>query len=209
MFVSDASSCAPDSELLKDTRDGTVYKCHPVFSQNHNALQIIPYYDKIEPCNPLGSHAKFHKLECLFFTLGNIPAKFRSQLKCIFLVSIATSPIIEKHGIDELLNPFVRDMRELVENKLKLVIDGKVREYDVGLLALLADNLGAHQVGGFKESMSFAYRICRSCMATTPYIQENFTESKFKLRTAQEHSKQCAEVEKDGSKSKEFGISRT
>lgn len=126
MFVSDASSCAPDSELLIDMRDGTVYKCHPVFSQNHNALQIIAYYDEIELCNPLGSHAKLHKLRCLFFTLGNIPAKFRSQLKCIFLVSIATLPIIQKHRIDELLNPFVRDMRELVENKLKLVTDGKV-----------------------------------------------------------------------------------
>ena len=52
---------------------------------------------------------------------------------------------------------------------------------------MLADNLGAHAIGGFKESMSFARRICRSCMATTEMIQEHFQESEFDLRTPQLH----------------------
>ena len=86
-------------------------------------------------------------------------------------MSIATSPVIKKHGIDELLNPFVRDIRDLAANKLKVCIDGNIGEYEVALLAFLADNLGAHQIGGFKESMSFAYRICRSCMTTTENAQ--------------------------------------
>ena len=33
-------------------------------------------------------------------------------------------------------------------------------------MAFLADNLAAHEIGGFKESFSFARRFCRSCMAT-------------------------------------------
>ena len=78
MLVSDASCSAPHDTLLRDLSDGTVYIAHPVFSKNRNALQIIAYYDEIELCNPLGSHAKFHKLGCLFFTLGNIPVRFRS-----------------------------------------------------------------------------------------------------------------------------------
>ena len=208
MLVSDVTCTAPDSALLSDMSDGSVYKCHPVFSQNHNALQIVAYYDEIELCNPLGSHTKLHKLGCLFFTLGNIPPKFRSQLKCIFLVSIAASPIIRKHGIDEILNPFVRDLRDLAANKLHVFIDGKVREFEVALLAFLADNLGAHQIGGFKESMSFARRICRSCMTTTADAQHNFVESQFKLRIMEQHSKECDEAENDPEKSKEYGINR-
>ena len=84
-------------DLLRDMSDGSVYKDHPIFSQNHSALQFIAYYDEIELCNPLGSPTKVHKLGCIFFTLGNIPAKFRSQLKCIFLVKLASAPTIHTH----------------------------------------------------------------------------------------------------------------
>ena len=136
------------------------------------------------------------------------PSLLDHTVKCIFLVSIAASPIIRKHGIDEILNPFVRDLRDLAANKLHVFIDGKVREFEVALLAFLADNLGAHQIGGFKESMSFARRICRSCMTTTADAQHNFVESQFKLRTMEQHSKECDEAENDPEKSKEYGINR-
>ena len=36
--------------------------------------------------------------------------------------------------------------------------------------------------------MSFAKRICRSCMATTEQIQENFVESDFELRAPEKHA---------------------
>lgn len=51
--------------LLRDYCDGSAYKPHAVFSQNHQGLQMIAYYDDVEVCNPLGSKAKKHKLgEC-------------------------------------------------------------------------------------------------------------------------------------------------
>ena len=40
----------------------------------------------------------------------------------------------------------------------------------------LADNLAAHAVGGFKESVSFALRICRTCMITAPESYSCVTE---------------------------------
>ena len=48
-----------------------------------------------------------------------------------------------------------------------------------GLFTFLADNLAAHLIGGFKESMSFSLRICRTCMITPDLMQLNrhFTES--------------------------------
>lgn len=59
--------------LLSDYCDGSVYKSHPLFSQNHQGLQIIAYYDDVEVCNPLGSKAKKHKLGIMgfFFTQTN------------------------------------------------------------------------------------------------------------------------------------------
>lgn len=50
------------TKYLYDFRDGTIYKNHPLFSIDNTALQIILYYDDVEPANPLGSYRGCHKL---------------------------------------------------------------------------------------------------------------------------------------------------
>ena len=59
------------------------------------------------------------------------------------------------------------------------------------LLAVIAGTLASHQLGGFKESTSWALRICRSCMATKETIALHFVEERFELRTALKHCQQC------------------
>lgn len=181
-----------------------------MFSHSAHAIEIIAYYDEIELCNPLGSHTKVHKQGCLLFTIINIHPKYRSQLKTMFLVSLAKVCVISKHGIDKVLEPFVEEMKTLHAHKLTHSIDSQNTVYDVGLLAFLADNLAAHQVGGFKESMSFAYRICRTCMATTEQTQTIFTESELELRNPQKHAEQCSDLELPNASefSKIHGINR-
>lgn len=48
--------------LLSVICDGEWFKKHPLFSLSNDALQILLYYDDLEVCNPLSSHAKTHKL---------------------------------------------------------------------------------------------------------------------------------------------------
>ena len=175
-----ATECKQSTGILRDVCDGLLYKKHPILSSSHKKIQITAYYDKIELCNPLGSYTKVHKLGCLF-NIGNIPARFRSQLKTMYLVTLATAPVISKHGIDKIVAPFVEELRSLHNDKLEVSIGNTCEKYEVALLALLADNLAAHQIGGFKESMSFAHRICRSCMTTTEKAQKYFLESNFEL----------------------------
>ena len=47
---------------LADFCDGSLFKNHPFFQANPNGLQIVIYFDELEVCNPLGSHAGIHKL---------------------------------------------------------------------------------------------------------------------------------------------------
>ena len=49
-------------KLIGDFCDSVSYSEHPLFSRDHQALQIMLYYDDLEICNPLGSKAKIHKL---------------------------------------------------------------------------------------------------------------------------------------------------
>ena len=50
--------------LLANYCDGAMYKAHSLFSaySENPPLQIMAYYDDVEVCNPLGSHANKHKL---------------------------------------------------------------------------------------------------------------------------------------------------
>ena len=113
-------------------------------------------------------------------------------LKAIFLVSVALHKDILKYGLNDFLTPLVEDLKTLYLDGITVTISGTEHTFHGGLLAALADNLAAHGLGGFKESHSFALRICRGCMATTESIQTTFVESGFKLRTCESHKLHCA-----------------
>ena len=163
----------PPTNNLLDFCDGMSFRMHSHFNSYDKALQIIAYYEELEICNPIGSYVKKHKLGCVFFSLGNIRPQFRSSLKSIFLVALGKYKDIEEYGIDSFLRPFVEDIKTLYCDGINV----KGYTYHGALLAFLADTKAAHLLGGFKESMSFAYRICRSCMITKDEAQSCFRES--------------------------------
>lgn len=176
-----------DHNLLKDYMDGSICKNHPLVSSDSQALQIIAYYDELEVTNPIGSYVKTHKLGCLFFSLGNIRPQFRSSLKAIFLLAVARSEDIDRYGIDTFLKPFVEDLKSLYADGITV----NATLYRGALVSFLADTQAAHKVGGFKGSVSFAHRICRSCMSTRDASQLYFKEDCFELRTPEDHENQC------------------
>ena len=86
----------------------------------------------------------------------------------------------------------MEDLKRLYLDGIVACVDGEERSFFGGLLAFLADNMqAAHAVGGFKESLSFALRICRTCFVTTELAQECYIESNCCLRTPEGHAKQC------------------
>ena len=62
---------SPETNVLSDYCDGERCKTHSLFSVSSN-LQILFYYDDVEPCNTLGSGRAKHKLGELSFTLKNM-----------------------------------------------------------------------------------------------------------------------------------------
>ena len=158
-------------DKLCDIADGNYFSSHQFFSLHPNGIQIIAYYDEVETCNPLGSSSKKYKLGCIFFTLGNIQPFLRSSLKAIFLAAVAKSSTIKTNGIDAILRPFIDDLKEFSSSGITIDYGGTQEVWKGALIAFLADNLASHEIGGFKESFSFANRFCRSCMATSSRSQ--------------------------------------
>ena len=197
-------------DFLEDFCDGELLKSHPLFSNDSHALQIIAYFDELEVCNPLGTHTKTHKLAIVLFTLGNIPPKFRSTLRAMNLVACATHPVIEKHGLDAILEPFIKDLNLLTSRGISVNVKGILRTFRGGLLCFLADNAASNALGGFKESFSFSFRFCRTCLATKDSFREHFLPHLFMKRTDTNHKNHCAEIQGplQDHYSKTYGINR-
>ena len=87
--------------------------------------------------------------------------------------------------------PFVEDLKQLYCDGIDVSICGNEITLFGGLLAFLADNLAVHLVGGFKQSMSFAFRVCRTCMVTPTLLQNCFSENDCNLRESETHFEQC------------------
>lgn len=199
-----------NSEFMYDISDGYIFKHHGFFKDNPRGLQIVAYYDEVETCNPLGSSSGKFKLGCVFFTLTNIRPQLRSGLKAIFLLAVAKSPIIKKHGIDSILKPFLDDLKTLYNVGLRIQFAGKEEVWKGALLAFLADNLAAHELGGFKESFSFARKFCRSCLTDKEFSQSHFREDDFEMRNGDSHAEQCKLLDGPNglSDSVKYGINR-
>ena len=59
-------------------------------------------------------YVQFNTISGIFyFTLGNLPPKFRSKLS-FYLVAIAKQKYVTKYGMDAFLQLFVQDMKKLV-----------------------------------------------------------------------------------------------
>ena len=195
---------------LEDFCDGELFKAHPLFSLDPMALQIIAFYDEVELCNPLGTHVKKHKLGIVFFTLGNIHPTYRSTLRTIQFVLAATCPVIENYGLDIILKPFIDDLQILASDGIAVSIGGEEKVFRGALLVFLADNLASHSLGGFKESFSFAMRICRTCMITSSCYKNQYDLSSISLRSTESHEAQCSQLngELHEHYSKTYGINR-
>ena len=51
----------------------------------------------------------------IYYSLGNLHPKYRSPLKGIQLLSVTYYSLIEKYGIDAILEPIVADVKSLKE----------------------------------------------------------------------------------------------
>lgn len=58
-----------------------------------------------------------------------------------------------------------------LQTGVNIDINGKVHHLLGTVLAVLADTVAAHQLGGFKIGVGFSLRKCRHCMATSDDMQ--------------------------------------
>ncbi|XP_028322152.1 uncharacterized protein LOC114475494 isoform X2 [Gouania willdenowi] len=157
-----------DTHFYKSFHDGIHFKNNTLLSENNPAISLILYVDDFEVCNPLGTSRKKHKITAVYWVLANVPPLLRSSLTSIYLAILCKADDVKKFGYSAVLEPLLKDLASLEEEGLYIPSLGLRVKGTV--YCVVADNLGAHSIGGFVESFSSTH-VCRFCLGERSQFQ--------------------------------------
>nr|XP_039258818.1 uncharacterized protein LOC120335387 [Styela clava] len=184
-------------DILHDFTDGKYFLQSSFFNGNKNMLRIHLYVDEVEVCNPLGSSRGTHKLTCFYYTLGNVQVKYLSSLRNMHILAVVYSSVVKTYGHSAVLEKFCQDVWILEHEGISVkTTDGQNLHFYGGLATISGDNLGSHDIGGFRRCFNSG-RICRFCMCVYSDLCKKCNEGLFVLRSQQMHDNHVAAVEKD------------
>ncbi|KAM7310696.1 uncharacterized protein ISCGN_007604 [Ixodes scapularis] len=177
-----------DAEVYRDFSDGLLFRdLKDLISEGDQyTIFILLYSDEVEICNPLGAKRGVHKLLAVYFTLLNLHARHRSQLRSIFLVLLARYEDVQEYGLDVILRPLLNDLKELHSCGVMFISRGETHNAHVFVFCVCGDNLSMNRLGGFTCCFSQG-RVCRFCMATSGKLSTLTTEDFCVLRSAEAH----------------------
>lgn len=171
---------------------GNSCKENELFRRHPNSLQLQIASDDFEICNPLASKANRHKVCAVYFTIQNLPQRFKSKLNNIYLICLCNSDDIKmKHtDFNNIWQLIVKEINHL--ETTGIFIDKNITLK--GTISQLAfDNLGANVALGFVNSFSSNY-YCRHCELLKQDCRKMSTELFSKLRTRESYDEQIAIV---------------
>lgn len=159
-----------DDSIIKRFCCGQLYRSQEFFRLNPSAIQIQIAIDDMEICDPLSSKSGLHKVCAVYFTIANIPVKFKSKLNNIFLLCLCNSDDLktEKTDINNIWEMIVSELKYLEESGIVLD-DGQVLKGT--LIRLVGDNLGLNGSLCMNESFRSTY-FCRICKLSNKTCQQ-------------------------------------
>ena len=201
-----ASVCR-SADILESFYDGQLYKSSSYFTENPNALQVQLYIDELELCNPIGAKRGRHKVTAVYYVIGNIHPRFRTQQRFIHLALLVRHKVIKEVGDDysPILQPLIHDLKLLQTEGISVDVCGHSVAIKGKLISISADNLSAHAVGGFQQHFHSG-RICRFCMVDYEDIASCYCESSCAIRTAERHAYHVDAVMQNSLNSKIYGV---
>jgi len=159
-----------------------------LFFEKKTVLPLFLYYDDVEVCNPLGSHASIRKLGAVFYSIPCLPPQFVSQLENIFVVLLFHS-VVDRSQFSNtsIFTILVDEINYLQKEGLEIQTrEGSFHIY-FALGLILGDNLGLNSALGFTESFNSTY-FCQLCKMSKNDSHSCSVEKADLLRTEQNYN---------------------
>lgn len=177
------SGCASQYQSFQD---GSHFSKNDFLAGDEDRLSLILYIDDFEVCNPLGTSRKIHKVTAVYWVLGNFPAHARSTLASINLAILCKADDTKRFGYQKVLEPLLTDLQSLEKDGIFIPSLGKIMKGTV--VSVVADNLGAHSLGGFVENFTGS-NVCRFCLGERSQFQTTEVRSGlFQRRDKEQHT---------------------
>lgn len=160
----------------------------PLYDDKYT-IKIRLATDGCEVCDPLKTKNVTHKLNCVYFTIENLPEKFLSKTDNLFLVSLceAANLKIGNNNFDTIAEIIKDEMMDL--ETVGIEVDGRILK--AGLGRIISDNLGINGALGFVEC--FNSYFCRVCETSKEMSTHMVKEDPNIMRTKESYAK-CVEI---------------
>jgi len=168
------------------------------------------YVDDLGLCNPLGNTKKKHSITTVYFQVGNVEQKYLFSVQSIHVAAIASTVLVKKHGIGAVFGKIADEISLMESQGFEVTVDGNSHKLFASLVAVCADNLASHDVGGFRMCFNSG-RVCRFCMICHDQIAAFGSESDCnypKLSTARDHEMHTAAVMVDNNLAAVYGVNK-
>jgi len=187
--------------------DGDLYQQDPFFQTNPNALWVNLYTDEFEVCNPIGAKKGKHKLMAVYYVIGNMHAKYRSQLRFTHLALLVKYKYVKNSAYDfsSILKPLIQDLQVLQTEGILIKRSHTIRGK---LVSISAENLSAHAVAGFQQCFNSG-RICRHCMIDYQELSEHINEDNLTMRSEDVHDYHLRAVYSNPINSAIYGVKKS
>ena len=172
-----------NNDKIIDFSDSLLFKKNKLFKNDPHALQIQLYFDEFTTTNGLNNNAISYSVGDIYFIVGNLNRKYKSNLDNIHLALLCETKFIKQYGLATLLKPLIEDLRILESDGIKFNCAGVFHHLFGSISFISADNLASHEIGCYFKGFSRGLRTCRSCMVTHSTLGCLFTEENFQLRT--------------------------
>jgi len=146
-----------EHNIVKDFTDGTTFINRRFFEENPHAIRLILYQDCFELVCPIGPAKKKHNILGVYLSIGNLPDYLRSHVSSIFLVALCKK---NDFNHESLYGYIVEKLKLLETTGIAIPGHGIIK---AGLVFVVGDNLGSHELGGFNENFSKSEYFCRYC----------------------------------------------
>ena len=196
-------------------------------------IPLIFYLDEFEPCNPIGSRRKTHKLSAIYYisqiayeffygilsytiyhipytiyyTIGSLPINLRTLNKSGFLYGLSYHNLVKQYRYEKIMQQLMDELHDLHTNSLQLELkNGEKVTLNVYLHLFAADNLSAHDIFGMQTNFNFG-KFSRYCLADYDNINMLSDFTMCTLRNREDYIKHLEQVEADPAKARrELGL---
>uniref|UniRef100_A0A0C9Q8E6 ZNF333_0 protein n=1 Tax=Fopius arisanus TaxID=64838 RepID=A0A0C9Q8E6_9HYME len=171
-----------DSLIISNFISSDLWKELSKDDENKIVMPLFFYIDDYENNNPLGSHRGISKCSAVYVSIPGLPTKFCAKLENIFLFLLFNS-LDGKNFKNSIIFNKIREELQFLETEGITInyLNGEKRLY-FRLALIIADNLGMHQLLGFRECFNSG-KICRFCLIDYQDINKVFKEDECELRT--------------------------